>query len=139
MGLVEFVRDGGVSIVGPAFPDSPAHPCMRTFVSPGANLYTLVDPRLLELDEATRRALHRAHLELVEATIGRWFRWLTGVIGCGRVGGFAGFAYALGFEFEASLRTFTISMLAFGFTLLLDAIVRRALARVVRWLIDRAI
>lgn len=135
--VLEIVLNGGVRISGPALPGAPEHVCMRTFVTPGADLVTIVDPRALALAPSEFAALHRAHLELVERMIARWFRGLEALVWTARAGGFAGMAALFGFDFRATIDTAIATTLAFGLTLLLDQIGRKLVARLVRFVVDR--
>lgn len=133
MAFVELVRTGGVTISGPALPGVPEAPCMRTFVTPGADLVTFVDARALALARAEFERLHRAHVELVQRTVSRWFKALEGVVWALRVAGFVGLCFGFDVDLRATLGNAVATTLAFALMLIADFTWRTLLAKLLRW------
>jgi hypothetical protein len=130
--FIELVRTGGVTISGPALPGVPEAPCMRTFVTPGADVMTLVDARALALARPEFERLHRAHLELVRRTLSRWFQWLEALVWLLRIGGFVGLCAGFGVDLRATLANAVATTLALALMVIGDWTWRTLLAKGLR-------
>lgn len=126
-----------MAISGPPTRDGAVN--FRTFVTPGADVTTFICPNALELAPDEFVAQHRAHLGLVETTLGRWFRLLEVVVAIGRLILLWFSAWVCQVDISVTRHNGVLVMVALLLTWVLDRVGRRLIAKLARFVINRAL